>query len=210
VQPGSPAAKAGLRERDVIIALNGRAIRSAAELRARLGLTAVGEEVELRVLRAGHPLSIRVRVGAPEQMKAAEGQAVPQLPGLRAVEIERGTPLDQRVQGLIVAGVDQGSRAWHAGFRTGDIIYAVGQRRVRTYAELVAALRKAERGLTDNHADLIARLFELRAARLRPAPFGHTPCSLERNGPRKQAELRRRISSGAAHDHRRRGARSFA
>jgi len=42
VQSGSPAEKSGLREGDVVTALNGRAIHNAAELRARLGLTAVG------------------------------------------------------------------------------------------------------------------------------------------------------------------------
>jgi serine protease Do/serine protease DegQ len=39
VQPGSPADKAGLRERDIILALNGRPVRSSGALRARLGLT---------------------------------------------------------------------------------------------------------------------------------------------------------------------------
>jgi Do/DeqQ family serine protease len=148
VQPGSPADKAGLRERDVITALNGRAIRSAAELRARLGLMAVGQEVELRVLRAGQPGTVRARVGPPEVAAGVNGQPVPQLPGMRVVEIERGSPLHQRIQGLIVAAVDQGSPAWQAGFRPGDIIYAVNRRRVRTYGELVAALRGAERTFT--------------------------------------------------------------
>jgi Do/DeqQ family serine protease len=148
VQPGSPADKAGLRERDVVTAMNGRALRGAAELRARLGLTAVGEEVELRILRGGQQRNIKVRVGAPQKMSSAEGQAVTQMPGMRVVEIERGSPLYQRIQGLIVAGVDEGSTAWQAGFRAGDIIYAVDRRRVRTHAELSAALRKVERGAT--------------------------------------------------------------
>jgi Do/DeqQ family serine protease len=148
VQPGSPAEKAGLRPRDVVTAMNGRPIRSAAELRARLGLTAVGEEVELKVVRGGQPGTIRARVGAPEAMARGNGQPVPQLPGLSVVEIERGSPLYQRIQGLIVAAVDHGSRAWSAGFRPGDIIYAVNRRRVRTHAELVSALRGADRGYT--------------------------------------------------------------
>ena len=50
VHPGSPAEKAGLREKDVVVALNGRPLHAAAELRARLGLTPVGDEIELSVL----------------------------------------------------------------------------------------------------------------------------------------------------------------
>ena len=96
VQPGSPAEKAGLRERDIVVAMNGRPVNSAAELRARLGLTAVGEDVELRVIRGGETRTVRVKIAPVQQMSDAEGQSVPQLPGLRVVEIERGSVLYQR------------------------------------------------------------------------------------------------------------------
>jgi serine protease Do/serine protease DegQ len=151
VQPGSPAEKAGLRERDVIVAMNGRALHTAAELRARLALTAIGEEIELRVLRGAETRNIRVRIAAVQQVSGTDGQtvAVPQLAGMRVVEIERGTSLYQRIQGgLVVASVAEGSQAWQTGLRAGDIIYAVNRRRVRTVAEFVAALRTLERGST--------------------------------------------------------------
>ena len=148
VHPGSPAEKAGLRERDIITAMNGRLLHAAAELRARLALTPIGEEVELKVLRGGETRNVLVKIGAVQRVNASEGQALPQLPGMRLVEIERGSPLYQRIQGIIASMVDEGSRAWQAGFRTGDIIYAVNRRRVRTLAELQSALRGAERGYT--------------------------------------------------------------
>jgi Do/DeqQ family serine protease len=146
VQAGSPAEKAGLRERDVIVATNGRSIRSSSELRARLGLTPVGEEVELRVLRGGETRTVRARVSAPQEISATEGQAVALLPGLKVFEIERGSPLYQRTQGgLIVTAVERNSAAWQAGIRPADIIYAVNRRRVRTLAEFQGVLRGAER-----------------------------------------------------------------
>jgi serine protease Do/serine protease DegQ len=146
VQQGSPAEQAGLRERDVIVSMNGRPLNSAAELRARLGLTAIGEEVELRVTRAGETRTLRIKIAAPQQMSGGDGHPVPQLPGLKVVEIERGSPLYRRIQGLIVASVTEGSRAWQAGFRPADIIYAVNRTRVRTLAEFQTALRPAETG----------------------------------------------------------------
>ena len=148
VQPASPAEKAGLRERDIVTALNGRAIQGAAELRARLALTPIGEEIELRVLRGGETRNVRVKIGAVQKLSETDGQTVPQLPGMRVVEIERGSPLYQRVQGIIVSAVDDGSRAWQAGLRPGDVIYAVNRRRIRTLAEFYSALRSAERGYT--------------------------------------------------------------
>ncbi len=69
VEPRSPAAEAGLRKGDVIVALNGRAVRGAAELRARLSVVPVGERVELGVQRGGQPQLIRATVG-PVQNRA--------------------------------------------------------------------------------------------------------------------------------------------
>ncbi len=143
VQPGSPAEKAGLRERDVVVALNGRPIRTSAELRARLGLTPVGEEVELRVQRESETRAVRARIAAPQEMSSAEGQALAQLPGMNVVEIERGSPLYQRLRGggLVISSMEQGGRAFQAGFRPGDIIHSVNRRRVQTIAEFQAAAR---------------------------------------------------------------------
>lgn len=148
VQAGSPAEKAGLRERDVIVALGGRPVRAAAELRARLGLTPVGEEIELQVLRGKETRNIRTTIAAPQGPASESGQAVPQLPGMSVVEIERGSPLYQQLKGggLIVADVEQGSRAWMAGFRPADIIYAVNGRRVRSLAEFQKAAGGAKGG----------------------------------------------------------------
>ena len=146
VQPDSPALKAGLREGDLVVGLNGRPIRNAAELRARLGLTPIGEQVELRVNRGGETRMLRVQIAAPQEHTPGQGQAIPQLAGLQVVEIERGSPLYQRIQGLIVSAVERNSRAWQSGFRPGDIIYATNNKRVRTLAEFQAALRGAERG----------------------------------------------------------------
>jgi Do/DeqQ family serine protease len=146
VQNGSPAEKAGLKEGDIVVAMNNRPIRTPAEFRTRLGLTPVGDEVELRVQRGTDTRVLRVRIAEPQQIGGGEGQALPQLPGMRVVEIERGSPLYERIQGLIVAGVQPNSRAWQAGFRPGDVIYAVNRRRVRTYAELQVVLKASERG----------------------------------------------------------------
>jgi Do/DeqQ family serine protease len=150
VQSGSPAEKAGLRERDVVVGMNGRPIRSAAELRTRLGLTPIGEEVELRIRRGSEARALRVRVEAPQKLVEGEGQTVAQLPGVRVVEIERGSPLSRRVQGLVVTAVDENSKAWQAGLRPADIIFGANRARVRTLAELQKALRAGERGQTLN------------------------------------------------------------
>jgi Do/DeqQ family serine protease len=147
-QPGSPAEKAGLRARDVVVALNGRPMRTSSEMRARLGLTPVGEEINLQVQRGGETLGIRTTIAPPQDAASVEGKAVPQMPGMSVVEIEKGSLLYQRLQGggLVVSAVEERSRAAQAGFRPGDIVYAVNRRRVQTLAEFQKALGGAQGG----------------------------------------------------------------
>jgi Do/DeqQ family serine protease len=62
VEPGSPAERAGLRTNDLVIAINGAPMRSGTELRNRVGLSRIGDEVELTVERGGAERNVTVRV----------------------------------------------------------------------------------------------------------------------------------------------------
>jgi serine protease Do/serine protease DegQ len=150
IQPGSPAEKAGLRQGDIITAMNGRAVRSAAELRARLGLTPVGDKAELRINRANGIRTIHAQIAPPQEVSSSGGKTVSQLPGMQVVEIERRSPLYQRIRGggLVVSAVEKDSRAFHTGFRPGDILYAVNRQRVQTIAEFQVAMKSAGRSFT--------------------------------------------------------------
>ena len=66
VSPGSPAETAGLRKGDVVVGLNGRPVRGAAELRARLSVVPVGDSVELQVQRGNEKRTLKAQVGAIE------------------------------------------------------------------------------------------------------------------------------------------------
>jgi len=62
VEPGSPAERAGLRTNDLIVAINGVPMRSGTELRNRVGLSRIGDEVELTVERGGQERNVTVRI----------------------------------------------------------------------------------------------------------------------------------------------------
>jgi serine protease Do/serine protease DegQ len=140
VQPNSPAAAAGLRKGDVVTALNGHPVRGPAELRARLGVVPVGETVELRIQRGKEMQTVKARVAEVEKSQAGAGKAIPELEGAALQEVERrGLPGKNRA--VLVAGVDQGSRAVQHGLRAGDLIVGVNQRRVTSIGELAKQLR---------------------------------------------------------------------
>jgi serine protease Do/serine protease DegQ len=146
VEPNSAAQKAGLRSRDVVLGFNGRPVRSGGDLRNRIGLTPIGEEVELRVLREGNPVMVRARIAEPfaGAKTAVAGDVVPQLAGSRVANIEPGMPLYGQIEGAVVTAVERDSAAHRNGLRAGDIVYGVNRRRVRNAQELLATLKGTE------------------------------------------------------------------
>jgi serine protease Do/serine protease DegQ len=62
VEPGSPAARAGLRPGDVVVAVGGEAVADADALHNRIGLLRAGEAAQITVLRDGRPMQLRATV----------------------------------------------------------------------------------------------------------------------------------------------------
>lgn len=62
VHPGSPGERVGLRPGDVVAEMDGRPIRSAADLEAALAALAPGQTVALEIRRDGRPVRLRLQV----------------------------------------------------------------------------------------------------------------------------------------------------
>lgn len=144
IERASEAERAGLRLRDVVLAVNGHPVRSSSELRNRVGLVPIGEEIALELLRDGRMMRIRARVGELYKVTKVTGETIPQLAGARVANIERGTPMYGQVEGVVVTAVEQGSAAFRNGLRPGDIVLAVNRARVRSVQELLDAMRRVE------------------------------------------------------------------
>ena len=79
VARGSPAEQGGLQKGDIVVAADETPIRNAARLRNKLGLTPVGDRVQLTVSRKGVTHNVSVEV-APEseKTKSMQGSRQPQ------------------------------------------------------------------------------------------------------------------------------------
>jgi len=77
VETGSPAERAGLRNGDLVVALNGTVVNSGTQLRNLIGLARIGDEVTLTIDRRGSEYSIAVRID-PASSTAAARQRVRQ------------------------------------------------------------------------------------------------------------------------------------
>lgn len=60
VVEGSPAAKAGVRENDIITKINGETVSSSTALRVKINSFSVGDEITLTVVRGGSTIEIKV------------------------------------------------------------------------------------------------------------------------------------------------------
>ncbi len=141
IERGSEAERAGLRPRDVVVSVNGHHVHTSSELRNRVGLIPVGDEIELEVLRGDRTLRIRARVGELYKVTKVTGETIPQLAGARVTDVTQGMPMYGHVEGVVVTAVEPDSAAFRNGLRAGDILYGVNRARVRNVKQLIAVMR---------------------------------------------------------------------
>ncbi len=84
VDQDAPAGKAGVREHDVIVSLNGTAVESAAQLRRMIKETPPGRVVSLGISRDGQPLTIKVQLADRHKSMSWEPH-MPQIPEMPAM-----------------------------------------------------------------------------------------------------------------------------
>ena len=142
VEPGGPAAKAGLEAGDVILAVNGQPVDTSNALPPLVADLAPGETAKLKVWRQGREREIKVQVGRQAQVATAKaGESTPAVGGrlglsVRPVEVGEG-------RGLYVEQA-QGAAA-KAGIRRGDVILAVNGEAVASVEALRAQIGKADK-----------------------------------------------------------------
>ena len=142
LEPESPALRAGLRPGDVIIAVDGRAINSANDLRSRVGLLPPGTRIELEVLRDGKARRLKAEIDDP-YADFVHGESL--SPALEGALIGEATRRANRTQTrvVVVGPLRPGSPAWQSGLREGDLIIQANRRAIAQLDDLAAALNAA-------------------------------------------------------------------
>lgn len=164
IVPESPAAKAGLKESDVITDINGQRIEGTEQFRRMIREIPAGRTAQFNVWRDGHSQTINVTLGKSEPHHANTVVApgtfafhMPDMPqmgelfangpwsssgprlGIDAenLEGEFGTYFGApEGEGILVRGVFPDSPAAKAGLKTGDVITSVDGERIRSIGEL--------------------------------------------------------------------------
>ncbi|MFP1678521.1 DegQ family serine endoprotease [Alloalcanivorax sp. C16-2] len=132
VQDGSPAAKAGLRAGDVIIAFNGKDIQRSAQLPKWVGALKAGTEAEMTVVRDGDEKTLEVTVGElpddPQQAMNQGGKGGPQGADRLGLSVRAASPAElsrvEAANGVMITSVEDGA-AGRAGLRRGDVLVSL-------------------------------------------------------------------------------------
>ena len=167
IQPGEPAARAGLQQGDVILRVNGREVNPDETVSYLIANTPVGSRVPIDIIRGGRRMTVTATVGqrpTEEELArqlggggAGEGLAPQDTPAtpanqslglsLQALtpEIARAVNLPPNARGVVVAAVNPNSDAAEEGLQRGDLIISVNQQVVTTPAQVQAAVEAARR-----------------------------------------------------------------
>jgi serine protease Do/serine protease DegQ len=109
VKPDSPAAKAGLKTNDVIVALNDKAVESLEDLRLLISETAPGTEVFIKFVREGKEQTFKVILGTLSD-EIADNELLPGVTVAKLTDEKRHElNIDDRVAGLLIANVEDNS-----------------------------------------------------------------------------------------------------
>ncbi|MDP2286354.1 MAG: Do family serine endopeptidase [Pseudohongiella sp.] len=143
VFPDSAAERAGLKASDLVVAINNKPVNGSRDLRNAVGLAGVNQDLELRVLRDGDPLTLAVRLdSAGQNQTASTGNRAAnerrsdesRFIGAQLQDLPRGR------SGVGVAAVDPQSRAAAGGLQAGDVITRLNRQPVDDLAEFNALL----------------------------------------------------------------------
>lgn len=170
VDQDAPAGKAGIKEHDVILTMNGTAIESGAQLRRMIHETPAGRVVTLGLSRDGQPMTVKVQLADKHKEFAWAGPhpdvhvVIPEIhvpdidiPSMNMVVVtssaRSGLMLEnitpqlgeffgvKNGNGVLVRSVEKGSRAERAGFRAGDVIVKVNEHAVHDTSDFAHGMK---------------------------------------------------------------------
>ena len=165
VQPGDPAARAGIQQGDVIISVNGKPVNPDETVSYLVANLPVGTRVPIEVVRNGKHLTLPVTItqrptedelakqlGQDDQGTTNDNSPSGPASETLGLSLQPITPqiaqalnLPAGTAGVVIAGISASSDAAQKGLQRGDVIVAVQGQRVTTPQQVVATVNAAKK-----------------------------------------------------------------
>jgi serine protease Do len=154
VFPGDPADKAGIKPKDIILAINGNSVDSSRSLTRMIAAIGVGETASIKLLRSGAELVLTAKIAKREDDKLYAGQTRQEPVEDLGIRVSDITPEIARqfnlreTDGVVVTNIAPGSKAEEAEIQIGDVIKEVNHIEVANAADFEAIVDKIGEGDT--------------------------------------------------------------
>src|SRR3984885_804559 len=151
VVAGSPAARAGLKSSDLIVAVDGQEVEYPTAFDYRFATRPLGGTAEIAVQRAGKPVKLTVPLETAPDGGRDEIVPTPRSPfqGAKVANISPAVAdemhLDADTEGVVVTDIADDSTAANVGFQKGDIIVAVNSQKIAKTSDIEKATRDSSR-----------------------------------------------------------------
>lgn len=145
----SPADKSGLMPGDLVIDVEGTAIKDDTHLTKVVGGISPGDTRKVIVIRDGKEMNLTIKFEA----RAAESEISDNnnlWPGFYFAgldeEIRKQLEIDEKIEGIFVGPVLEDSSAFQGGLKQGDIILELNGRKTTSISEFYSALNSKKSG----------------------------------------------------------------
>lgn len=172
VTKDGPADKAGFEPGDIILNFDGNYVKSSRELPKIVALTPVEKTVEVKVIRSGKEMNLKVVVerlevaektkidlNNPEQDEEQNNEA--EVLGLSLSDItpqlRRQFRVKKNVKGVLITKVAPGSKAQEKGLQAGNVIVEVMQEPVNTVSDVTSKIENLQKANRKNVILYVAR-----------------------------------------------------
>ena len=157
VEEGKPADKAGIQNGDVIVEVDGRAIRNNRELIDYISYLPVGSSVKVTVIRNGERKTLTAQTAQRpnEEADATETETNPTSPTRNklGMSVQELSPqlrqlygISDTTRGVVVTSVKEVSPAGEASLSEGDVVTEVQGQKITNVNDFRAAIERAKSG----------------------------------------------------------------
>jgi serine protease Do len=163
VMKGQPADKAGIKRGDIVVAIGGKTVDNANELRNRVATIRPGKKVPVDIIRDGKKITLQVVLaerdknvaagkeeddgaGGGDSEKSAESKKLGFTVAPLTETQRKEHDLNAQSGGVIIVSLDKNSIAAQQGLQEGDVILEVNRNPIRSVKDFTRNVKKLNAG----------------------------------------------------------------